>query len=202
MMPQRSTARVERAAPSAPARESAGVRNAYPSAAAKASIGESIQSALRSVKSSGDKASLLTQYAFGGDPEAVLMALRGVKDVSSSGDKASVLKTLAAPALSRNRADLRRAFFDALGTVVSSGDRRAVLLTAIPYGHTSSAVTIEVIEGTMSFVSSGDQAQVLIAVAQQRLLTSPAVREAYLKAARQIASSGDYARVLKAAIQQ
>jgi hypothetical protein len=130
------------------------------------------------------------------------MALRGVKDVSSSGDKASVLKTLVAPALSRNRADLRRAFFDALATVVSSGDRRDVLTAAIPYGHTNSAVSIEVLEGTHNLTSSGDRAQVLIAVAQQRLLTSPAVREAYLKAAKQIASSGDYARVLQAAIQQ
>ena len=130
------------------------------------------------------------------------MALRGVKDVSSSGDKASVLKTVAAPALSRNRADLRRAFFDALGTVMSSGDRRDVLLAAIPYGHTNSAVTIEVLEATLNITSSADKAQVLIAVAQQRLLTSPSVREAYLKAAKQIASSSDYARVLQAAIQQ
>jgi beta-lactamase regulating signal transducer with metallopeptidase domain len=201
MMPQRATARTGRTA-AAPARESAGVKRAYPSAAAKASIGESIQSALKDVKSSGDKASLLTQYAFGGDPEAVLMALRGVKDVTSSGDKARVLRTLVAPALSRNRADLRRAFFDAFHTIPSAGDSRDVLLAAIPYGHTNSAVTIEVLERTLNIVSSGDKAQVLIAVAQQRLLTSPAVREAYLKAAKQIQSSGDYARVLQAAIQQ
>jgi hypothetical protein len=178
------------------------VRKAYPSAAAKASIGASIQSALKDVKSSGDKASLLTQYAFGGDPEAVLMALRGVKDVTSSGDKASVLRTLAAPALSRNRADLRRAFFDAFLTITSDGDSRNVLISAIPYGHTNSAVTLEVIEGTLHINSSGDKAQVLIALTQQRLLTSASIRDAFLKAAKQIPSSGDYARVLQAAIQQ
>lgn len=200
MLPQRATAR-RRGASGIESGAPAG-RAAYPSAAATASIGEQILSAVRKIQSSGDKASLLTQYGLRGDPEAVLMALRGVKDVSSSGDKASVLKTLVAPALSRNRADLRRAFFDALATVVSSGDRRDVLTAAIPYGHTSSAVTLEVLEGTHNIVSSGDKAQVLIAVAQQRLLTSPAVREAYLKAAKQIASSGDYARVLQAAIQQ
>ena len=200
MLPQRASARRKgtlRSISGPP-----GARGAYPSAAATASIGESILSAVKKTSSSGDKASLLTQYAFGGDPEAVLMALRGVKDVSSSGDKTNVLKTLAAPALSKNRADLRRAFFDALATVVSSGDRREVLIAAIPYGHTNSAVTIAVLEGTQNIVSSGDKAEVLIAVAQQRLLTTPAVREAYLKAAKQIASSGDYARVLQAAIQQ
>src|SRR5688500_3923195 len=205
LLPARRTARDGRAlsvAPAAPTLESAGVRKAYPSAAATASIGKSIESALKDVKSSGDKASLLTQYAFGGDPQAVLMALRGVKDVPSSGDKRDVLTTLAAPALSRNRADLRRAFFEAFGTIPSAGDMRDVLLAAIPYGHTNSAVTIAVIEGTLSISSSGDKAQVLIAVAQQRLLKSPSVREAYLKAAKQMSSSGDYARVLQAAIQQ
>jgi beta-lactamase regulating signal transducer with metallopeptidase domain len=200
MMPQRAIARrkgTSRSEGSAPV-----ARGTYPSAAATASIGEFVLSAVRKAQSSGDKASLLRQYAANGDPDAVLMALRGVKDVPSSGDKASVLRIFAAPALSRNRADLRRAFFDALGTGVSSGDRRDVLTAAIPYGHTSSAVTIEILEATLNITSSGDKAQVLIAVAQQRLLTSPAVREAYLKAAKQIASSSDYARVLQAAIQQ
>ena len=77
-----------------------------------------------------------------------------------------------------------------------------MLLAAIPYGHTNSAVTVGIIEATLNIAPSGDKAQVLTAVAQQRLLTSPAVREAFLKAAKQISSSGDYARVLQSAIQQ
>jgi beta-lactamase regulating signal transducer with metallopeptidase domain len=205
LMPARSTARVARpasVAPAAPALESAEVRKPYPSAAAAASIGESIKSALKDVKSSGDKASLLAQFAVGGDPEAVLMALRGVKDVTSSGDKATLLTTLAAPSLSRNRADLRRAFFEGVLTIPSEGDIRRVLIAAAPYGHTSSAVTIGIIEGIQHIRSPGDKAQVLIAVAQQRLLTSPAVRSAFLKAAKEISSPGDQVRVLQAAAQQ
>jgi hypothetical protein len=41
----------------------------------------------------------------------------------------------------------------------------------------------------------------LIAVAKQRLLTTSALREAFLNAAKKIDSPGDYKRVLQAAIQ-
>jgi hypothetical protein len=177
-------------------------RTAYPSAAAQASIDQSVQAAVRKAKSSGDKASILTQYAAGGDPEAVLMALHGAKDVSSSGDKRSLLTTLAASALNGRNAALRRAFFEAYATITSDGDKRSVLLAALPYGHANPAVTLDVIEGTRHIDSAGDKAEVLIGVTRQRLLTSAAIRRAFMEAAKEISSSGDYKRVLEAAIEQ
>jgi beta-lactamase regulating signal transducer with metallopeptidase domain len=172
------------------------------SPAAKAAIRESIQTAFDSAKSSGDKASILLQYAAGGDEEAVRMALRGAKEVMTDGDKSNLLRTLASPALSGNNASLRRAFFDAYETIASDGDKRNVLTAAAPYGHANPAVTLEVIKGTRHIDSAGDKAEVLIYLAQQRLLTSSAIRTAFLDAAKLITSSGDYTRVMQAALQQ
>jgi beta-lactamase regulating signal transducer with metallopeptidase domain len=173
-----------------------------PSSAAKQTMSKSIQTAVDAAKSSGDKASILTQYAADGDPETVLMALRGAKDVSSDGDKVNLLKTVAASALSNDNATLRHAFFDAYLTISSDGDKRSVLTAAAPYGHANSRVTLDVIKGTEHIESAGDKAEVLIYVAQQRLLSSSTIRNAYLNAAKLITSSGDQNRVLKAALQQ
>jgi hypothetical protein len=178
------------------------VRKSYPSTAAKDAIRESMKAAIQTVTSSVDKASLLKQYAAGGDPQAVLMALRGVRDVSSDGDKASLLQTLAAQSLSSGMADLRRAYFDAVSTINSDGDKRGVLSAAAPYGHANAAVTKEVIQSAVTINSDGDKAEVLILVANQRLLTSNSLREAFMAAAKTIASSGDQKRVLLAATEQ
>jgi beta-lactamase regulating signal transducer with metallopeptidase domain len=178
------------------------VRKSYPSTAAKDAIRESMKAAIQTVTSSADKASLLKQYAAGGDPQAVLMALRGVRDVSSDGDKASLLQTLAAQSLSSGMADLRRAYFDAVSTINSDGDNRGLLSAAAPYGHANAAVTKEVIQSAVTINSDGDKAEVLILVANQRLLTSNSLREAFMAAAKTIASSGDQKRVLLAATEQ
>lgn len=173
-----------------------------PSAAAQASIGQSVQTAIRKAKSSGDKASILTQYAAGGDPDAVLMALRGAKELSSDGDKSNLLKTLAASALNGRNLALRRAFFDAYETLSSDGDSRSVLIAALPYGHANPAVTVDVIQATRHISSDGDKAEVLIALTKQRLLTSAAIRNAFLDAAKEISSSYDQRRVLQAVSEQ
>jgi hypothetical protein len=196
MIPQRNALRATAAG------QARGARTAYPSAAAKAAIGQSIQTAIRNAKSSADKASILTQYAAGGDTDAVLMALRGAKELTSDGDKANLLKTVAATALTARNPAIRRAFFDAFETLSSDGDSRGVLIAALPFGHANPAVTRDVIEGTRHISSDGDKAEVLIALTRQRLLTSAAIRDAFLSAAKQISSSADYKRVLQAAIEQ
>ena len=190
---------IRAAAPAGAARPS---RSAYPSDAAQASIGASVQTAIRKAKSSGDKASILTQYAAGGDPDAVLMALRGAKELSSDGDKANLLKTLAASALNGRNPALRRAFFEAYETLSSDGESRNVLIAALPFGHANSAVTRDVIEATRHISSDTDKAEVLIALTKQRLLSSSTIRDAFLDAAKAISSSSDYRRVLQAATEQ
>ena len=171
-----------------------------PSPAARADINQSMQSAIDKTVSSGDKAAILSQYAATDDPDALLMVLRGARELSSDGDKSSLLQTVAPKALSAKNEALRAAFFSAVATLTSDGEARNVLIAALPYGHADEAVTGAIIRGVGNIHSPGDQAAVLIAMAQQRLLTSQSSRDAFLKAAKQIPSSGDQARVLDALI--
>jgi len=177
-------------------------RGKYPSTEAKAAIQQSVETAIQNAKSTSEKASLLTQYAIGGDSDAVLMALQGAKDLTSDTDKSTLLKTVAAPALTSRNPAVRRAYFEAFATLTSDFDGRAVLVAAIPYAHANPAVTLDVINGTLHLTSTTDQAEVLIAVAKQRLLISPDLTKAYMAAAKKISSSYDQSRVLQAAIQQ
>jgi hypothetical protein len=63
-------------------------------------------------------------------------------------------------------------------------------------------VTMDVIQGTRHISSDGDKAEVLIALTKQRLLSSAAIRNAFLSAAKEISSSYDSKRVLQAVIEQ
>jgi len=173
----------------------------YPSSEARAAIQQSVETAIQNAKSTSEKTSLLTQYAMGGDSDAIMMALEGAKDLTSDTDKSTFLKTVAATALTLRNPDVRRAYFDVVATLNSDTDRKTVLLAAVPYGHANPAVTLDVINGTGHFSSSTDQADVLISVATQRLLTSPALSKAYMAAAKKLTSSYDYSRVLQAVIQ-
>ena len=177
-------------------------RGKYPSITAKAAINQSVQTAIQNAKSTSEKASLLTQYAMGGDPDAILMALQGAKDLTSDTDKSTLLKTVAATALTSRNPAMRRAYFDAFATLNSDTDGRSVLVAAIPFAHANPAVTLDVINGTRHLNSSTDQAEVLIAIARQRLLTGPEISKAYVAAAKKLSSSYDASRVLQAAIQQ
>ena len=138
----------------------------------------------------------------GGDSDAIMMALEGAKDLTSDTDKSTLLKTVAATALTLRSPAVRRAYFDVVATFSSDTDRKNVLLAAIPYAHANPALTLDVINGTGHFSSTTDQGDVLVAVASQRLLTSPDLTKAYMAAAKKISSSYDYSRVLQAAIQQ
>lgn len=198
MMPRRNTTR----SASGELIPNSVVRKSYPSSAARDAIRQSVKDAVQSTTSSGEKASLLKQYAAGGDSQAMLMALQGARDVQSDGDKASLLTTLAAQSLSSGSRALREAYFEACNTISSDGSRRAVLTAAVPYGHANSSVTKDVLQASMLFSSDGDRAEVLILVAKQRLLTTASLREAFMAAAKKITSSGDYKRVLMAAFEQ
>src|SRR5438067_7484484 len=137
----------------------------------------------------------------GGDSDAILMALQGAKDLTSDTDKSTLLKTIAATALTSRSPSLRHAYFDAFATLNSDYNGRGVLIAAIPYAHANPAVAMDVINGTLHLNSSVDKAEVLIAVANQRLLRRAENRKAYMVAAMKIISSADYSLVLQAAIQ-
>jgi hypothetical protein len=63
----------------------------------------------------------------------------------------------------------------------------------------STRATLAAINRTLTMQSSGDRANVLIAIAQGNLLSTSEVRDAFTKAAMALPSDGDRANVLSAA---
>ncbi len=159
---------------------------------------ESIASALTQIKSSGDRANTLQILAPNADAELLLLLARAAEDLPSSGDKANFLITTASQYLTPRSQPLRNAFFKTASTLQSSGDMANVLISAMPYGHSSPEVTLQVVETSKGLKSSGDAANVLILLASQGLLKSsaPGATMAAIERTLTMRSSGDRANVL------
>jgi hypothetical protein len=157
--------------------------------------------ALDHVASSGDRRATIEQLVHSADRDMLLVLAHAASGIASSGDRSDFLRQSAAAYLSKHDAGLRSAWFEVANTVPSSGDLSEVLQTALRFGNADAEVARQVMLSVDHVPSSGDKAEVLLAAANQRLLTTPAVREAYLAAARNVASSGDKARVLEAVAQ-
>ena len=152
--------------------------------------------------SSTDSARLLTQYARSDDPEMILMALRGAKDISSDTDRRVLLQTVAARALRRKNAELRKAFFDATLTMTSDTDLRVTLTHALPHGHADPEVTLAIFKSVARMSSDSDKRVTLSAAIDQKLLKTPAIRDAFMVAARTIQSSTDFTVLMQLALTQ
>jgi beta-lactamase regulating signal transducer with metallopeptidase domain len=157
-----------------------------------------ITGALSQIKSSGDKTNTLQILAPNADPEMLLLLASAAESLPSSGDKANFLITTAAEYLTPASARLRNAYFRTASTLQSSGDMANVLISAMPYGHADSQITLQVIEASKGLVSSGDAANVLISLVSQRLLEPGVPRGplAVIERTLTMASSGDRANVL------
>jgi beta-lactamase regulating signal transducer with metallopeptidase domain len=157
-------------------------------------------SAMASIESDGDKASLLAGQVPTADQQLLVDIMDVAKTINSDGDKARLLIIAAVSYLNPQVPQLRQAFFNVAESIESDGDLARVLITAAPYGHADAGVTEAVITATRRIESDGDAATVLVYIATQRLLTSSKVKDAYLNAARDIESEGDRTRVLRAAM--
>ena len=159
---------------------------------------QAIAGALSQIKSSGDKANTLQILAPNADHEMLLLLAQAAESLPSSGDKANFLITTAAEYLTPASEPLRNAYFRAVATVQSSGDMANVLISAMPYGHASPAVALQVIETSKGMSSSGDVANVLIYLVSQGVLqpSTPRATLAAIQRTLTMASSGDRANVL------
>jgi beta-lactamase regulating signal transducer with metallopeptidase domain len=157
-----------------------------------------IADALSHIASSGDKSSTLQVMAPQADPEMLVMLAKAAEDLPSSGDKANFLMTTASEYLSASNEALRNAYFRVVATIPSSGDMRNVLETALPYGHASAPLTLQIIEATKGIASSGDVASVLESLVSQGLLRAGNERGtlAVIERTLTMPSSGDRANVL------
>jgi hypothetical protein len=73
-----------------------------------------------------------------------------------------------------------------------------VLVNAVPFAAKSPAIAQAVIAAAGTVPSSGDRANVLVALAGSGAVRGAALRDAYLAAASEIASSTDMRRALVA----
>jgi beta-lactamase regulating signal transducer with metallopeptidase domain len=160
--------------------------------------------AAEDLPSSGDKANFLMTTAseyLSSSNEALRNAyFRVVATIPSNGDMRNVLESSlpyghASPALTLQ-------IIDATKGIASSGDVASVLESLVSQGLLRSGNergTLAVIERTLTMPSSGDRANVLMSVSGSNLLSTTAVRDAFIKAAMALPSEGDRANVLASA---
>jgi hypothetical protein len=172
-------------------------RRALTTPGARAAVGE----AVGRIASSGDRRETLETLAPTADRDLLLRLAEAARGLPSSGDKAEFLRTAASYYLTPDDDGLRAAYFGVATTVPSSGDLRDVLMHALPFARAERGVTEAVLDAAGHMASSGDRSDVLVALAEGRLLTTRALRDAYVRAAEALPSSGDRARVLAAALE-
>jgi hypothetical protein len=154
------------------------------------------------ITSDGEKRAVLQQYALGGDHDLLVAAMRQARQITSDGEKSALLRTVVERYLGTDDETLRAAYFGAAETIVSDGEHRSALAAALPYARVSPQVVLGVIEGARHITSDGEKAELLVAVLRQRALTTPAQREALMRATRTISSDSEYRRVMEVALQQ
>ena len=159
---------------------------------------QAVAGALSQIRSSGDKSSTLRVLAPHADAEMLIVLARAAEDLPSSGDKANFLIATASEYLTPGTESLRNAFFKTASTLQSSGDMANVLISSIPYGHSSSAVALQVVATSKGLASSGDAANVLLSLISQRAVQPGNTRAtlAIIERTLTMASSGDRANVL------
>ena len=163
-----------------------------------AALGTAVVTAARTISSDGDKRNVL-QAVLAESGTGVSLAEMGeaVADISSDGDKAAVLVGMPA----RWRADdaSRRAYFRAVNSISSDGDRRHVL-TRVLEDSMDAPTLVALLEAAGDISSDGDKSAVLSAVARRYTLDGDAVRRAFFAAANSVSSDGDRRSALQAAL--
>jgi hypothetical protein len=155
--------------------------------------------AVEHMSSDGEKRELLQQYALEGDRDVLLVSMRQAKSISSDGEKAELLKATAPKYLANDDEALRKAFFDVTQTISSDGERREVLMTVLPFAQRAT-VLLSVLESAREISSDGEKSELLVAIARRHLLTTPALKEVFMKITRSLSSDGEYRRVMEVAL--
>ncbi len=160
--------------------------------------------AAEGIASSGDKSSFLittaAEYLTPKDDALHNAFFRTAATVVSDGDLQRVL--VAAMSYGHANADVVMHVIRTTDEIRSDGDVSIVLqglATQRLLTPRSHSATQALIDRTLRMHASGDRSRVLMAVARQDLLSTPAIREAYTRAAMAIPSTGDRANVLAAA---
>jgi hypothetical protein len=162
-------------------------------------MAEAFGNAVEHMSSDGEKRELLQQYALKGDREMLCVAGRQAKSISSDGEKSEFLKATVNSYLSSDDETLRKMFFDVVGTISSDGERHEVLNSALSYGQRP-AVLLAVLESAKDISSDGEKSELLVTILRKKLITTPGLKDVFMKITRSLSSDAEYRRVMEAAL--
>ena len=149
------------------------------------------------ISSDGDKKNALEHAVErdGANTETLNLASKTAAGISSDGDKAAVL-TAIAPVYGP---EIRHAYFRAVNSISSDGDRRHVLISVLKAGHSHPDTLADIMRAAAAMGSDGDKKAVIEEAAQYDLGGEP-VRTAFVAAVNTIGSDGDRSAALRAVI--
>jgi hypothetical protein len=162
-------------------------------------MAEAIGAAVEHMSSDGEKRELLQQYAQQGDRDMLLVAMRRANSISSDGEKSEFLKSTVARYLANEDEALRSSFFNVAQSISSDGEKREVLMSTLPYARPP--VLSSVLETGRQISSDGEKSELLIAILHRRCITTPELKDAFMRATRTLSSDGEYRRVMEAMLE-
>jgi len=163
-------------------------------------MAEAIGAAVEHMSSDGEKRELLQQYAQQGDRDMLLVAMRHANSISSDGEKSEFLKSTVARYLGNEDEALRSSFFNVTQSISSDGEKREVLMSTLPFAQRPNVLS-SVIEAGRQISSDGEKSELLIAILHRRCVTTPELKDAFMRATRTLSSDGEYRRVMEAMLE-
>ena len=157
-----------------------------------------LEAAIGAIPSSGDLTAVLLAFSQTDDREQLLAVARTALKIPSSGDRSRLLIDVAPRYLGRDNDALLTAYFKVAGGIPSSGDLSRVLVNAVPYAVKSSKIALSIMTTASVIASSGDRADVFVALADVGAVRSQLLRNEYLTLAKEIPASSDIRRALEA----
>ena len=163
-------------------------------------MAEAFGKAVEHMSSDGEKRELLQQYALQGDRDMLIVTMRHASSISSDGEKAEFLRSTASRYLTNDDETLRKAFFGVTQSISSDGEKREVLMQVLPYAQRPSVLTA-VLETAQGISSDGEKSELLVSILRRKCVTTPALKELFMKTTRSLSSDAEYRRVMEAMLQ-
>jgi hypothetical protein len=165
-----------------------------------APMAEAFGAAVEHMSSDGEKRELLQQYALKGDRDMLLVSIRQAASISSDGEKSEFLRATASRYLANDDEQLRNAFFSVTNTISSDGEKHEVLNAVLPYAQRP-IVLLAVLDAARQISSDGEKSELLVSILKRRAVTTPQLKEAFMKTTRTLSSDAEYRRVMEAMLE-
>jgi len=162
---------------------------------------ESVIQSVNTIRSDGERARLLSHFLEKPDTLTKdLDSILGViEHISSDGEKSRLLQQVALKYGSDDT--VRMAFFRALNTMHSDGERRATLSVFLRNAKLGREDLVEVLESVARLSSDGEKGSLLVEMTKH-YQEDAALRAAFFKATDSVHSSGESRRVLSALLEK